>query len=251
MRRQGARLVPVDDISADELVRVPSDKDVLVKIVSHKNMKLFRMLWALAAKVADACDHLHDREDAMDELKIRTRYVKYITNPITGDVRIVPKSLTKLDGAGLNRLADRMIHVICRDIVPGMNQGALKAEIMKMIAGTDQPNSNSSEPDLPKVEAQASEPAEETTPPSSAGEIAEPSAPSLPQGWEITYAAALRRAQKVASLDKLAADWWKQYGGWDQHSCGPNAQTAAAIYNTFKTNFGNKDAIERELREIF
>ena len=91
MRRQGARLVPVDEIGADDLVRVPANRDVLVKITSHRNMKLFRLLWVLVSKVADACDHLHDREDAMDELKIRVRYVKYITNPMTGEVRIVLK----------------------------------------------------------------------------------------------------------------------------------------------------------------
>jgi hypothetical protein len=143
MRRQGARLVPVDEISADDLVRVPANRDVLVKITSHRNMKLFRLLWVLASKVAEACDHLHDREDAMDELKIRVRYVKYITNPITGEVRIVPKSLSKLDGPGLSRLADRMVYVICRDIVPGLSESTLRAEIMSTIEG---PNSNSSQP---------------------------------------------------------------------------------------------------------
>lgn len=50
MRRQGARLVPVDEISADDLVRVPANRDVLVKITSHLNMKLFRLLWVLASK---------------------------------------------------------------------------------------------------------------------------------------------------------------------------------------------------------
>jgi hypothetical protein len=75
--------------------------------------------------------------------------------------------------------------------------------------------------------------------------------PSLPEGWEITYAAALRRAQKPISLDKLASQWWATHGGWETHKNGPNATTAAAIYTAFKTNFGNKDAIERDLREIF
>ncbi len=140
----------------DDLVRVPANRDVLVKITSHRNMKLFRLLWVLASKVADACDHLHDREDAMDELKIRVRYVKYITNPLTGEVRIVPKSLSKLDGPGLSRLADRMIYVICRDIVPGLSEASLRAEIMAMIDG---PNSNSSQPAASSDGAETDKPA--------------------------------------------------------------------------------------------
>lgn len=88
------------------------------------------------------------------------------------------------------------------------------------------------------------------------GDAGEPSSPStnemptLPEGWSITYAAALRRAQKKDSLSKYAAQYWSQYGGWDIHKNGPHAETAAAIFNAFNNNFGNKDAIEDQLREL-
>jgi hypothetical protein len=74
--------------------------------------------------------------------------------------------------------------------------------------------------------------------------------PSLPMGWEITYAAALRRAQKPESLSKYASQYWEQYGGWPAHKDGPNGATAAAIYSVFKDNFGRKDVIEAQLREL-
>lgn len=133
-------------------------------------------------------------------------------------------------------------------------------------------NSNSSEPDSPKVDAQTDTPAESPAPitSNSAGNPSETSAqsqpgadeggtavgdasavPTLPVGWEITYSSALRRAQKPASLDKLAAQWWAQYGGWERHNDGPNATAAVAIYTAFKTHFGNREAIDAELREIF
>jgi hypothetical protein len=73
---------------------------------------------------------------------------------------------------------------------------------------------------------------------------------NLPEGWPITYAAALRRAQKKESLSKYAADYWKQYGGWDQVKLTGARDTAAAVYDAFDNNFGNKEAIERDLREI-
>lgn len=77
-----------------------------------------------------------------------------------------------------------------------------------------------------------------------------PEFPALPEGWSIVYAAALRRAQKPDSLSKLASQFWNQYQGWAAHKDGPNAETAKAIYNAFANNFGNKDAIEAELREV-
>ena len=139
----------------------------------------------------------------------------------------------------------------------------------RMDVSTSPTNFNSVEPVLP--EAQLGEPAAaaEVAPrpdAATAGNDSEPSAPSaadeeaqasdaspagLPSGWELTYSAALRRAQKKESLSKYASEYWKQYGGWAQHKDGPNGATATAIYDAFNQNFGNKEQIEMLLREIF
>jgi hypothetical protein len=83
-----------------------------------------------------------------------------------------------------------------------------------------------------------------------AGEAQEASSPPLPEGWARDYAAALRRAQKKESLPKYASQFWDMHGGWDAHKSGVNGPTAAAIFDAFKKNFGDKDAIEAELREL-
>jgi hypothetical protein len=83
-----------------------------------------------------------------------------------------------------------------------------------------------------------------------AGEANEASSPPMPEGWALLYAAALRRAQKRESLPKYASQFWERYDGWDAHKNGVNGPTATAIFDAFKNNFGNKDAIEAELREI-
>lgn len=163
MRRNGTRLVPVDQFSADDLVRVPQDRDVLVRVSSPRNMKLMRFMWALADKVADACEGLHDKDDAMDMLKIKARHVKYITDPRTGAVQIVPKSLAKTDGAALSRLANRMVYIVCSDIIPTLDEGTLRAEILSMVAGDDR------SPDIGASQVHASAPphsSEKFSPPS-------------------------------------------------------------------------------------
>lgn len=270
MRRQGARLIPIDEIGADDLVRVPANRDVLVKITSHRNMKLFRFLWALASKVADACDHLHDREDAMDELKIRVRHVKYITNPVTGEVRIVPKSLTKLDGPGLSRLADRMVYVICRDIVPGLSQETLRSEIMAMIEGPA--NSNSSQPMVSPDDAETDTPASEQSPkPTDAGDhIQESSGGSpatdggkqvdaeqdkigvgLPAGWQVIYARVLTEVSKTPkSIKHRRSDALKSISGTPSED--DLAEMAAMDELVKRRNTGGltPDEFKAQLREI-
>jgi hypothetical protein len=87
---------------------------------------------------------------------------------------------------------------------------------------------------------------------SSAGgvETQAPSASALPQGWEILYASALRRAQKQPSLQSLARQFWAQFGGWGKHKDGPDGPAASAIFDAFNNNFGNADAINTALREL-
>lgn len=78
----------------------------------------------------------------------------------------------------------------------------------------------------------------------------ESSPPSLPEGTLILYAAALRRAQKKDSLAKYAKQFWDERGGWESWKATPDGEIAGQIYNIFRDHFGDRNAIERELREI-
>ncbi|MDB5584843.1 MAG: hypothetical protein JWR80_10019 [Bradyrhizobium sp.] len=132
-------------------------------------------------------------------------------------------------------------------------------------------NSNSTEqPQPPQSDVRSDTPAAEDSPlPDAAGNHSQSSGPNptddeaqageapgaglpstLPEGWAITYAAALRRAQKKESLAKYAAEFWKQYGGWDAIKVTDARETAVAIYDAFSNNFGDKAAIDEALREL-
>lgn len=139
MRREGNRLAPVDQIAADELGHVQIGKDVMVTVRAPRNIRQHRLAWALAQKISEACDWLHDREDAMDWLKIKSRHVKLLHNPVTGSVAVIPKSIAfaSLDQAAFSRLLNRMIYVICSEIVPGLDENALRQEIMAMVNGDE------------------------------------------------------------------------------------------------------------------
>ncbi len=135
MIREGNRLVPVDQASSDDLMKIPLKTQVMVKITQPRNLKAHRLLWALASKVADACDYLQDSEDAMDLLKIKARHVRYIHDHYHGETRIVPKSIrfASLDQQKFSRLFNRMIHIVITEILPGMNEGELRTEIENMV----------------------------------------------------------------------------------------------------------------------
>jgi hypothetical protein len=135
MVREGNHLVPVDQMSAELLATIPQKTQMLVKATQPRNIKQFRLAWVLAAKVAEACDFLQDQEDSMDYLKMKARHVRYIVDHHNGETTVVPKSIrwAALDQAGFTRIFNRMVHVVITEILPGMDEGALRAEIEKAV----------------------------------------------------------------------------------------------------------------------
>lgn len=151
MRREGNALVPVDPVSAEDLALLQSDRELLVTARSPRNIRQHRLAWALAQKLSDATDFLPDRETAMDYLKLKARHAKLIVDG-SGVVTLVPKSISfaSLDQQGFARLLNRMIYVICSEIVPGLEESKLRAEIESMVApAPHKPNRRSSQGQAP------------------------------------------------------------------------------------------------------
>lgn len=136
MRREGNRLSPINQLAEDELQSIPTDKDLLVTVKTPRNIKQFNLGWALAQKVADCCDWLHDKQDAMDWMLIQARHVKYLTNPKTGKVEIIPKSiaLASMKQDQFDRLFKRLTYIVLTEIMPGVDDTTLHAELLEMVS---------------------------------------------------------------------------------------------------------------------
>ena len=144
MRRNGCVLVPADDFAAEELARLPTGKDVLIKARMARNPRHLRLAWALAQKLSEATDFLPDRETAMEYLKIKSRHVRLVHDPRTGQLHILPKSINfaSLDQIAFSRIFDRMVYVVCSEIMPGLSESDLRREIDEMCAPKDRGTSN-------------------------------------------------------------------------------------------------------------
>lgn len=135
MVREGNHLVPVDEMSAEVLATIPLRTQVLVTAKVPRNLRQHRLAWALATKISEACDFLADREAAMDWLKIKARHVRYIHDHNNGETAIIPKSIrfAALDQMAFDRLFKRMVFVTVTQILPGIDEAALRAEIESMV----------------------------------------------------------------------------------------------------------------------
>lgn len=183
MRREGSHLVPVDAVAAEMLAEVPMNTGVMVTVKVPRNLRQFRLAWALADIVSKSVDFLHDREDAMTWLKIKARHVRMLQDPLRGTVAIVPKSIAfaSLDQAGFARVLNRMIYVTTTEIIPGLQESSLRAEL-ETIVGIDSKPANAPEPEKPpkatRTRKTAPEPLQGQEPASGTAGNANPAAPS-------------------------------------------------------------------------
>lgn len=136
-------LAPVDQFADEQAKRLPRDRDLAVEARARRNMKQHALYWVLMGLVADADDRFHDAEEASDYCKFKIKHVKAVHNPVTGNTYLVPKSMSEasMSAEQFRRYFNRVVHVVLTDIVPGLKESDLRAEIERIVS----PNYDSSE----------------------------------------------------------------------------------------------------------
>jgi hypothetical protein len=105
---------------------------VICKFFSPRQIEALRYLWGLVHKVADNTDRYLDKDEAMEDLKLRAGYVRVLTDE-DGKLELRPKSLTRISDEELRLLTAKITEIICNKIMPGMKRNHLRREIEEMI----------------------------------------------------------------------------------------------------------------------
>lgn len=122
-----------NEMAAEDISTVAIDTEVMCKFTSPKNLQLQKYLWALVQKVHENTDRFVSKDHAMEQLKLRVRFAKLLTND-DGDLELVAKSIKRISNEELTRLTDQIIHVVCTELMPGMKPNELRREIEKMVS---------------------------------------------------------------------------------------------------------------------
>lgn len=130
-------LFPADAMAAEELDRIKDGAETLTSTKTPRNPRQHRLAWALAQKLAESVDTLHDRDDAMALLKIKARHVRWMSDPQTGSMWPVPQSISfaSLSQEQFGRLFDRFVWIICNELVPGIDEDDLRREVLELVDG--------------------------------------------------------------------------------------------------------------------
>jgi hypothetical protein len=123
---------PVAEMFEIDIAPVKMDAQVICKFFSPRQIEALRYLWGLVHKVADNTDRYLDKDEAMEDLKLRAGYVRVLTDE-DGKLELRPKSLTRISDEELRLLTAKITEIICNKIMPGMKRNRLRREIEEMI----------------------------------------------------------------------------------------------------------------------
>lgn len=126
-------LFPNNPMAEEDLGLVAMFTEMMVSMSSERRLEALKFLWALVHKTAENSDYYLDKDEAMKDLKLRVGYTREVRNTFTGEMEVRPKSLTRISDERLRFLTNRMMDVICRDILPGMKPNDMRKEIEEML----------------------------------------------------------------------------------------------------------------------
>jgi hypothetical protein len=119
-------------MAEEDVARVAMHSETMHRITSEKSLQALKFLWGVVHKVSENCDLFLDKDDAMDKLKLRVGYSRPVYDPRTRELVNRPKSLKRISDEQLRLLTDRILDVVCAEIIPGMKQNDLRREVEEM-----------------------------------------------------------------------------------------------------------------------
>lgn len=135
-RKDLASLRPADRAATETLARIKAGEMVAVEIRRPRNLKHHRWWWKLMELVADNMPGAITPELVCEVIKVRVGHVSVVRTR-QGEV-FIPRSISfaKMDEAQFSEFTDRAIRVIVTDILPGLSDTALRAEVEAMLSGS-------------------------------------------------------------------------------------------------------------------
>ena len=128
-------LIPSDPITADLVSKLPFGATIKAKVSKPRNPKHHAKIWALMTKVVEAGAPFPTAESLMFYIKVRTGHCDMVQG-IRGHKFPMPRSISfaAMDQTAFSAFYDAAVKVICTEVLPGLTDGELMAEINQMVA---------------------------------------------------------------------------------------------------------------------
>lgn len=129
-RKQLGALRPVDDIAQAMMRDIKDGEHVKLAVPKRpRNPRRHALYWALLTLVVRNTDHWPSAEALHFAMKIRMGLVDEIAS-VNGEIILRPKStsFSSMDEATFAAFLNRVVDVICTEIMPGLDPQTLRLE---------------------------------------------------------------------------------------------------------------------------
>lgn len=123
---------PSNPMAQEDIAPAKMGAEVVCSFYSPRTLESLKFLWALVHKVADNSNRWLGKDEAMEDLKMRARFARFVQNN-EGKMELKPKSLKQINDEQLRVLTDKIMDIICQEIIPTMNKNTLRKEIEDML----------------------------------------------------------------------------------------------------------------------
>jgi len=125
-------LFPSTPMALEDINTVANEAEVMCGFYSPRHLEALKFLWALVDKTSQNSDRYLDKDEAMSDLKLRAGHSKLLYDDKTKKLELRPKSLKRISAEQLRQLTEKIITIICVEVLPGMEPNELRAEVEEM-----------------------------------------------------------------------------------------------------------------------
>jgi hypothetical protein len=134
MHRRGTGLLPSDQLAEEDLAELKEGVSYLVEVRKPRSLPHHRLLFGLLRKVAKSTPTPLSEKALLSWVKVRTGHVEHVPLGF-GRSYEAPASIdfASMDQADFRVFFDKVVELICTEIVPGLDHPTLAAEIDAML----------------------------------------------------------------------------------------------------------------------
>lgn len=134
-RKRLGVLIPADDDAIELLRGLKTGDDYRVTITRPRNYRHHCLFFALLGKVFENQEIYESREALLYALKIAVGHVEWVTLPNSNPYPM-PKSISfaSMDQTAFDGFYDKCVEKIVEHFLPGVDEKALRDEVLEMVA---------------------------------------------------------------------------------------------------------------------
>lgn len=129
---------PSNPVSEDDVRLAKMGEEIVCSFYSPRNLQQLRFLWGLAYKLSQASDRYLDKDEAMADLKLRAGFTRVIYDDKTKKLELAPRSLKRITYEHMRSLTEKILDIVCEDILPHMKKSQLRKEVENMVGVTEE-----------------------------------------------------------------------------------------------------------------